>query len=90
MCTLSAHRRLARVRRRPRPDYKVKWGPDPNNPGKCIGHGGDPLKDGRFSNCAGDQHPLDSPSYLWAVLNKCDAAMAPPPSPPDLLCGFPQ
>ena len=71
-------------------DYKVKWGPDPNNPGKCIGHGGDPLKDGRFSNCAGDQHPLDSPSYLWAVLNKCDAAMAPPPSPPDLLCGFPQ
>ena len=51
------------------------WGPDPANPGKCIGHGGDPMKDGRFSPRANDTTPLASyMSVLPALLWPCNAS----------------
>lgn len=58
--------------------YKKTWGPDPNNPGECIHHNGDPMKDGRYSNLQGAPHPPSEwyrLSYitlsLWSTLRDC-------------------
>jgi hypothetical protein len=37
--------------------YKATWGPDPNTPGDCIKHNGDPLTDGRYGSLHGASFP---------------------------------
>jgi hypothetical protein len=58
--------------------YKKTWGPDPNKPGDCIRHNGDPLTDGRWSKYHGTYTPPTNwlrRSYivtgLWTRFRDC-------------------
>lgn len=53
--------------------YKVTWGPDPANPGKCIMHNGDPNTQGRWANQHGNTvYKLESTTgVLWTKLRDC-------------------
>jgi hypothetical protein len=58
--------------------YKKTWGPDPNKPGDCIRHNGDPMTDGRYSSLHGMVFPPPEWGRLsfitlsmWNTYRKC-------------------
>jgi hypothetical protein len=56
--------------------YRVTWGPQEGHPGRCVGHGGDPLRDGRWGQRSGEVYSvLRLPSLLqgapWGWFINC-------------------